>query len=112
MQGDGRKAVIAAYKARKVESGIYVVRCGPSEQLWVGSAPDLSTIQNRLWFTLRHGSNSHRSLQDAWSDHGSEAFTFDVVERLTGNDDPGYIRAAALKSLHAQWIEKLNGIRL
>ena len=39
-------------------------------------------------------------------------FTFEVVERLTDDDDPSYIRNAGLKSLHAEWIEKLNSIRI
>lgn len=112
MHGEDRKAAVAAYRERKVESGIYALRCGLSDQVWVGSAPDLSTIQNRLWFTLRQGSNSHRSLQEAWAAYGSQAFTFEVVERLVDGDDPGYIRIAALKSLHAHWVEKLNGIRI
>lgn len=111
MQGEDRKAAVAAYKERKVESGIYAVRCVPSDQVWVGSAPDLSTIQNRLWFILRQGNNQHRSLQEAWAAHGSEVFTFEAVEQLT-DDDPGYIRTAALKLLHAHWIAKLNGTRI
>ncbi len=111
MQGEDRKAAVAAYKERKVESGIYAVRCVPSDQVWVGSATDLSTIQNRLWFTLRQGNNPHRSLQEAWAAHGIEAFTFEAVERLK-DDDTGYIRTAARKRLHAHWIAKLNGTRI
>ena len=110
MQKEGRKAAIAAYRDRKVESGIYAVRCVPSGQLWVGSAPELSTIQNRLWFTLRQGSNTHRALQTAWADHGGDAFTFEVVERLPDDDNPD--RAAALKRAHTHWLAKLEGIRI
>ena len=113
MKGESRKAAIAAYKERKVEAGIYAIRCTASGQVWVGSAPDLSTIQNRIWFTLRHGRNSHRSLQEAWVVHGSDALDFEVVARLPdGDDDPSYIRSAMLKSLHAKWVEKLNGVRI
>lgn len=112
MKGEDRKSAVAAYKERKVEAGIYAVRCTASDQVWVGSAPDLSTIQNRIWFTLRQGRNSHRSLQEAWTAHGSEAFAFEVVDRLTDADDPSYIRNAALKSLHGEWREKLNAIRI
>lgn len=113
MKGEGRKAAIAAYKERKVEAGIYAVRCTASDQVWVGSAPDLSTIQNRIWFTLRQGHNPHRSLQEAWVTHGSEAFAFEVVARLPhSDDDADYIRNAMLKSLHAEWVEKLSGIRI
>ncbi len=112
MKGEDRKAAVAAYRERKVEAGIYAVRCTASDQLWIGSAPDLSTIQNRLWFTLRQGRNAYRSLQEAWTAHGSEAFTFEIVEQLPDDDDPGYIRNAALKTLHAHWVEKLNGTRI
>lgn len=112
MKEEYRKAAVAAYKERKIESGVYAIRCRSSDQLWVGIALDLSTIQNRLWFELRHGSNSHRSLQDAWDAHGGEMFTLEVVERLTDDDDPGYSRAAALKRLHEKWIAKLNATRM
>lgn len=112
MQKEGRKAAIAAYRDRKVESGVYAVRCVPSGQVWVGSAPDLSTIQNRLWFTLRQGSNTHRTLQAAWAEHGADAFTFEVVERLPDDDNPGHDRAAALKRAHTHWLAKLDGTRI
>ena len=111
MKQEDRKAAVAAYKERKIEAGIYVVRCTASGQLWVGSAPDIATIQNRLWFTLQLGGNSHRSLQEAWTAHGREAFLFEVIERRS-DDESVYARNAALKSLHAQWAEELNAIRI
>ncbi len=63
-----RKAAIAAYKERKTIAGIYVVRCAASGEAWVGQAPNLETIQNRIWFSLRQGSHTCRSLQAAWND--------------------------------------------
>ncbi|MBB5984927.1 GIY-YIG nuclease family protein [Sphingobium lignivorans] len=112
MKSEDRKAAVAAYKERKVEAGIYAVRCTASDQLWIGSAPDLSTIRNRLWFTLQQGRNSHRSLQEAWTAHGSETFTFEVIDRLTDDEASSSSRTAALRSLHAEWIEEMNGIRI
>jgi hypothetical protein len=79
---DDKKAAVAAYKERKVAAGIFVVRCTATDQQWVGRAPDLGTIQNRLWFTLRHGSAPHQSLQAAWRTHGAESFGFDILEQL------------------------------
>ena len=108
-----RKAVLAAYKERTVEAGIYAVRCAASAQVWVGSAPDLSTIRNRIWFTLRQGGNPLKSLQAAWTAYGGEAFAFEVVARLRDNDDdPAYIRNGILRTLHGEWVEKLNGVRI
>ena len=113
MNADERRAAVAAYKERKVRAGIYAVRCTASDQLWIGSAPDLSTIQNRLWFTLRQAANTHRSLQEAWCTHGSEAFTFEIIEQLPEDaEESGYLREAALKNRHMHWLAKLNGIRI
>jgi hypothetical protein len=82
MKGQDRKAAVAAYKGRKVVAGIYAVHCLPTGQRWIGRTPDLSTVQNRLWFTLRQGNNPHRTLQAAWSERGAEKFAFEEVERL------------------------------
>ena len=50
-----RKAAIAAYKERKTVAGIFVIRSQASAERWVGAAPNLEKIQNRIWFTLRQG---------------------------------------------------------
>ena len=86
LRREDRKAAIAAYKERKADVGIYVVRCAASGQQWVGSAPDLRTIWNRLSFTLRQGAGRPASLQKAWTEHGAGGFTFDVLERLDSDD--------------------------
>jgi len=111
MNGEERKAAVSAYKERKIEAGIYAVRCTISGQIWVGSAPDLSTIQNRLWFTLRQGCNSHRSLQEAWDTYGAEAFAFEVVERLE-EEDIDYVRNRMLKDLLMRSANKLQAVRI
>lgn len=98
----------AAYKERKVEAGIYTLRCKLTNQLWIGKAPDLTTIQNRLWFTLRQGNNPHRSLQEAWTRHGADAFTFEIVETVK-EKDLAFGRDRALKSRLDQWLATLGG---
>jgi len=110
MKATERRSAIAAYKERKREAGIYAVRCVASAHVWIGAAPDLATIQNRLWFTLRNNSNPFKSLQEIWRKHGQDAFSFDVIERLEGDDDAAYIQNKALKNRHAHWVKKLDGI--
>lgn len=110
MKTEDRKAAIAAYKERKIARGIYAIRCAPSGEIWVGSAPDLSTIQNRIWFSLRHGGHSHRALQDAWNVFGSAAFTFEVLEHL--KEEPQYGFSRELRDLLESWAGKLNATRL
>ena len=65
MRQEDRKAAIAAYRERKAASGIYLLRCRASGESWAGHAPDLATIRNRLWFTLRQQSHRHHELQAA-----------------------------------------------
>jgi hypothetical protein len=103
-----RREALTAYKERKVVAGIYAVRCAASGQVWIGKAPDVSTIRNRLWFTLRQGQNRHRSLQDAWAQHGADAFTFEVVERI-GEEDMQYGRDRVLKRRLDHWVTAWGG---
>jgi hypothetical protein len=102
-----RKAAVAAYKDRKVVAGVYIVRCAPTDQRWVGCAPDLTMIWNRLTFSLRQGSERHPSLQPAWRAHGAESFTFDIVERVDA-DELVYGRDRALRDRRDRWCETLR----
>ncbi|MBS0518957.1 MAG: GIY-YIG nuclease family protein, partial [Proteobacteria bacterium] len=86
MKNANRKAAAAAYKERKAVAGIYALRCLATGERWIGRAPDLSTIQNRLWFTLRQGSFPHRDVQAAWNACGAASFVFEEIERL--EDEP------------------------
>lgn len=102
-----KKAALAAYKERKAAAGIYAVRCKATGEVWAGRAPDLGTIQNRLWFTLRQGANPHRDLQAAWLAHGAEAFIFERVERLD-DDIPAISYERVLKERLAYWCATLG----
>jgi hypothetical protein len=102
MDREQRKAAVAAYRERKAVAGIYAVICHASGQRWIGRAPDLSTVQNRLWFTLRQGSYAHRALQAAWNQHGPDAFSLDVIERLE-DEELAYVRDSVLKDRLMHW---------
>lgn len=111
MRTEDRKVAVNAYKKREVEGGIYAVRCVASGEVWVGGAPDLSKIQNRLWFTLRQGTNTHRSLQSTWNAHGAEAFNFEIIERLDA-EEIGYVRDRIMRDRVVKWVEQLRAVRI
>ena len=102
-----RKAASAAYKERKTIAGIFVIRCKASAEQWVGQASNLEKIQNRIWFTLRQGSHTCRSLQAAWTAHGPDGLTFGECERLEEEETP-YIRDALLKERALHWRKQLG----
>ncbi|MBN8989553.1 MAG: GIY-YIG nuclease family protein [Rhizobiales bacterium] len=97
-----RKAAIAAYKERKTVAGIFVIRSKASAQRWVGQTANLEKIQNRIWFSLRQGSHTCRSLQAAWTAHGPENLTFEECERLE-EEETAYVRDALLKERVKHW---------
>ena len=101
-----RKAAIAAYKEPKTVAGIFVVRCAATGEAWVGQAPNLETIQNRIWFSLRQGSHTCRTLQAAWNAHGEAGLTLSECERLE-DEESAYVRIALLKERVLHWQEEL-----
>ncbi|WP_341711947.1 GIY-YIG nuclease family protein [Erythrobacter sp.] len=111
MKTQHRKAAITAYKDRMIESGIYAIRSLASGQVWVGSAPDLSTIRNRVWFTLRQGGNPHRALQAAWNAGGDEDLAFEVLEVLDEDLSPS-MRSHVLRTQLGHWLEELGAARI
>ena len=102
-----KRAARAAYKERKPSPGIYAIKCAASGQVWVGAAPTLETIQNRIWFGLRLGSSPFRELQQAWADHGEAQLSWVELERLDV-EDAGYILDAQLKDRAQFWRSHFN----
>jgi hypothetical protein len=107
MKREDKKAALAAYKERKPEPGIYVVRCAATDQVWVGAAPELSAIWNRVSFALRQGGQKPASLQLAWNAHGADSFTFEPVEALT-DEQLIFGRDRMLKERRTHWCEALE----
>ncbi|MCO5072644.1 MAG: GIY-YIG nuclease family protein [Rhizobiaceae bacterium] len=107
MRHADRKTAIAEYKKRKVVAGIFVVRCVPSGQCWAGSAPDLSAVENRLWFSLRLGTGRNPAMQHAYREYGRSAFTYEEAEALPEEED-AYIRGKKLRERLEHWCARLD----
>ncbi|MDB5468499.1 MAG: hypothetical protein JWR84_59 [Caulobacter sp.] len=107
-----RKQLVRDYKERKIAAGAFAVRCAPSGQTWVEVSPNLHNRQNGLWFALRLGGHPNRILQQAWTEHGEAAFTYEVVEQLPDAERSQRELTNALKDLSAKWREALNAEKL
>ncbi|MFL6843322.1 MAG: GIY-YIG nuclease family protein [Allosphingosinicella sp.] len=105
---DDRKAAAAAWKERKASAGIYVLRCLPTGQVWVGRATDLEAAEQRLRFSLRMASTPHRSLLAAAREHGERAFTFEAVERIGDDDSSPEFVQSRLKTRVRHWQAELG----
>ncbi|MTJ83764.1 MAG: GIY-YIG nuclease family protein [Telmatospirillum sp.] len=104
-----RKAAIDAYRKRKETAGIFAIRCavagaGP----WIGRTPTLDSVRRRLWFSLTTGADPHPSLQAAWTAHGADAFSFEILESFP-DEEPGRLRDLLLKARARHWADTLSG---
>lgn len=111
MRQANRKAATAAYKERKAAPGIYVIRCPAAGLCWVGQAPDVSTIWNRISFMLRNGGHPSRRLQSLWSERQGEGFLYEELERLD-EKSLGVGQDRALKERLAHWVAALSALKL
>lgn len=107
MKPQDRRAAISAYKDLKIAAGVFAIHCQAGALVWVGKAPNLDTIENRHWFTLRMGTHPNVSLQSAWTQHGEEAFSLEILEQL--DDDVSDIaRPRVLKERVTHWQSALT----
>lgn len=107
----GRKEAIRTYKRRTPPRGIFLLRCRPSGEVWVGSAPDLESVGNKLRFCLRYRHHRNAPLQAAWDAHGEDAFDFSTLEKLD-EETPPILVNDELKKRKAAWIARLGASAL
>lgn len=111
MEREDRRAAIAAYKRLVVPAGIFSIRCVPTGQCWVGKAADLTTMPNRLRFTLSRGISQNATLQEAWRRHGANGFELETVETLD-DDLTDYVRSRTLRERLEYWQAALQAERI
>lgn len=95
------------FKEQSVAAGIFAVRCGQANAVWVGSSPNLGAVQNREWFTLRQGNHRNKELQALWNSQGEASFTLEILEELD-DEVPALLRSDLLKRKKQEWIEQLE----
>jgi group I intron endonuclease len=73
-------------------SGIYRIRCEPTQKAYIGRASYITArLATHRWH-LRRNKHDNKHLQNAWNKYGEEAFTFEVLyycdkEVLTANEE-------------------------
>lgn len=102
MKSTDRKAALAAYKEIKPAAGVFAFICAPTGQTWLGTAPNLGQIANRIRFDLNLGKHRNAALQAAWNAHGADAFRFEEREAIDA-DTPDYLRPQLLKARLEHW---------
>ena len=107
-----KKAAIQAYKERKAPRGIFAIRCAATGTVWVDSALDLDTAENRTWFFLKNRDTQiDRSVLAEFEAHGRESFSFEILEKLDDDVVPLALKGL-LKERKLHWLAQLNARKL
>jgi hypothetical protein len=102
MDQHSKRAAAAAYKKRESIAGIYAVRCATTGETWIGHTPDVDSIGNRLWFTLRAGGHMNKALQAAWNRDGAAGFSLEPLE-VVDADTLGFTADKVLRDKAHGW---------
>ena len=106
MERDQRRAAIASYRKRESVAAIFAVRSSVSGECWVGHTPDIDSIRNRIWFSLRSGGHINRALQAAWNRDGEAAFELEPLAFID-RETLGFIADKVLRDRAREWAAKL-----
>jgi hypothetical protein len=110
MENARKKEILREYKERKVQPGIFAIKCEAARKTWVSSAADLSKQPNGTLFQLKLSGHPNKDLQAAWNKHGEAAFAYEVLEEVS--DENSLIIGELLKERDAQWREQLGAEKL
>jgi len=102
-----KRAAKREYKEAKIAAGVYRVHNTTDDRSLVGSSINVTAILNRHRAGLRMGAHENRDLQSDWNRLGEAAFAFEVLDTLTGEDQPGFDVKRDLATLEELWLERL-----
>jgi hypothetical protein len=115
MDHQRRKELLAEYKQRPPEAGVYRILNTRTGKMLLGSARNLASVQGKLEFarnTNTPGALDHRLGADARA-YGMDAFQFEVLEVLEVSPERTSAQVGEdLQALEALWRERLPAEQL
>lgn len=108
MDKQRRAELKSAYKQAPIPAGMFVIKNKINGKMLLGSSLNLNGPLNRIKFELTVGSHKNQALQNDWNEHGEANFSFEILEQLEPNDDPGYDYSDDLTALEELWLEELD----
>lgn len=106
-----RRELLRDYKEKKTVTGVYVVRCAPTGQVWAAGSRNIDSQENSLWFGLRTGGHPNKAMQAAWAAHGEAGFSFEVLERIEAGELTPLGLADLIKSRERHWLAAVGATK-
>lgn len=106
---DRKKVLKQQFKEASVEAGVFQIKNTKNNKIFVGSTKNFKTINGIKFMLSTNAYTSNKQLQKDWNEYGSDAFEFEILEKLKkDNDDPYFNEKEALQALEEKWLEKLQ----
>lgn len=102
-----RARLLQQYNDIPIEAGVYRIRNKINGKILVDTTRNFKTLNGRT-ISLNSGTEFNKELQKEWNEFGSDAFIFEVLEKLKPNDNPFVKQKDELIQLKEHWIEKLQ----
>jgi len=105
---DRKKELKHQYQEIEIVAGVYQIKNNVNGKLFVESTRNLKTI-NGVKFMLDNNTHKNNELQYDWNEHGKDAFSIDILEKLKKDEsDPYFNEKEALKAMEQKWVDHLN----
>lgn len=111
MDKQSRRDALQAYKEKKTVAGIYAIRCAGSDQVWVAGARNVESQQARFWFGLKNGGHINTAMQSAWTTHGADSFSFEILETIDDEAMTPMGIADQVKARERHWLAALGALK-
>lgn len=85
-----RQQLRQTYLQQKDRAGIVRVVNRGNQRCWLGASVDTTATLNRLQFELKMGQHRNMQLQCDYRQFGLASFDFEVVEKISLRDQPGW----------------------
>lgn len=109
---DKRREIKMAYKQQEPSPmGVYQVKNKINGRIFIGSSRNLSGTANSYFGKLQFDSHHNKNLQEDLRLHGSDAFSFEILETLDTEDLPKEnvrLILKELKKLEDKWLNTLQ----
>lgn len=87
MNNDRKRELRNEYKQTRLEMGILLFHCLPTDTAYLAAVADTRGKLNGSLVKLQTGSHPDKQLQQAYATHGRDAFTCKVLDVLAYDED-------------------------
>jgi hypothetical protein len=103
---NSKKEIKNSYKETGTPMGVFVVKNQINNRVLLGASMNVLGALNRCRFELKVKSHRNKELMIDWLKHGSDNFTFDIIDTIEKRDDPNHNYVKELSDLLSIWLNE------